>query len=97
MTDTTRPVSAQCGNNLNAESVDDLLTDVLQLTAEVSALRERVSIWERVLEAKGIPATEATRRLTKTDQQDPLFAVERERLLRDVLESLRSPGTPRGG
>ncbi len=96
MTDTTRPGPGQGGNSLDVESVDDLLSVVLQLTADVSALRERVSIWERVLEARGIRASEAVRGFVGTALQAPLPAAERERLLRDALDSLRSHRRPHG-
>ncbi len=95
MSDRTRPVPGQRGNSLDAESLDELLTAVLKLTAEVSALRERVSIWERVLASKGFPVTETPRRLVTADLQDPLLAAERKRLLCDAVESSR-PSEMRG-
>ncbi|MEM9404006.1 MAG: hypothetical protein AAGA44_16160 [Pseudomonadota bacterium] len=95
MTDTTRPDPGQSGKNLDTDGVDDLLTAVLELTAEVSALRERVNIWERVLEAKGLPLNGEMNNVSAAFRSGQLIAAERDRLLLDAMEAVRPPGVSR--
>ncbi len=93
MTDTTRPGPGQRGKSLDAEAVDELMNAVLELTADVAALRERVSIWERVLEAKGFPVTDGVESHEAAACDEQLIAAERDRLLRDVMKTLEMSGT----
>ncbi|MEJ2534988.1 MAG: hypothetical protein P8008_05875 [Gammaproteobacteria bacterium] len=71
-----------------AEGVDELLSMVLELTAEISTLRERLYVTERVLEEHGLPVTEGIERYAPTEQDEARLAADRERLLGTVLRTL---------
>ena len=91
MTNLTGPERGDGGNNLDADSVNELLSGVLRLTAEVSAMRERVSIWERVLEARGLPVGQDD---DDPDQGPPKHRIPEAdcgRVLSDVVVSLEAP------
>ncbi len=73
-----------------SEGVDELLSMVLELTAEVATLRERLYVTERVLERHGLPVGEGIERYEITDEDDARLGAERERLLATVLRTLES-------
>ncbi|MEJ2603345.1 MAG: hypothetical protein P8172_08610 [Gammaproteobacteria bacterium] len=73
-----------------AEGVDELLSMVLELTAEVATLRERLFVTERVLEQHGLAVGEGIERYEITAEDDAWLGAERERLLSTVLRTLES-------
>ena len=93
MTRITEPGQGDGGNNLDAERVNELLSDVLRLTAEVSAMRERVSIWGRVLEARGLPVTRDIRAAGLRPVNQRLPGTERDQELHDAVAPMEAPAT----
>ncbi len=73
-----------------AEGVDELLSMVMELTAEVATLRERLYVTERVLEQNGLAVGKGIERYQITDQDDAWLTAERERLLGTVLRTVES-------
>jgi hypothetical protein len=68
-----------------AEGVDELLSAVLRLSAEVSALKDRVYIAERVLEGQGLNVSQAIESYQLTDEQEAELAANRQRMIETVL------------
>ena len=93
MTDITGPERDGGGKNLDAESVNELLSGVLRLTAEVSAMRERVSIWERVLEARGLPVIRDADDPDSNPVSQPVPEASRTPVLHDAVASLEAPAS----
>lgn len=79
-----------------AEGVDELLTMVLELTAQISTLRERQYVTEKVLALKGIEVTDAIDEYEWSDADEQVMGAERERLLHAVLGNA-TPPPPAGG
>ncbi|MEM1089726.1 MAG: hypothetical protein AAF552_07120 [Pseudomonadota bacterium] len=73
-----------------AEGVDELLSMVLELTAEVSTLRERQYAMERVLEQHNLPVGDAVESWEPTEGDEAHLAADRERLLSTVLRTLEA-------
>lgn len=73
-----------------AEGVDELLSMVMELTAEVATLRERLYVTERVLEQNGLAVGEGIERYQISDEDDAWLTAERERLLSTVLRTVES-------
>lgn len=73
-----------------AEGVDELLSMVLELTAEVATLRERLYVTERVLEQNGLAVGEGIERYEITEEDDTRLTADRERLLTTVLRTLET-------
>ncbi len=73
-----------------AEGVDELLSMVMELTAEVATLRERLYVTERVLEQNGLAVGEGIERYEISDEDDAWLTAERERLLSTVLRTVES-------
>lgn len=73
-----------------ADGVDEIISMVLELTAEVSALRERQYLLERVLEGNGIDAGAGIEHYQRTADDDGRLADDRERLIRTVLRNLQA-------
>ena len=67
--------------------VDEVLSCVLRLTSEVSALSER-AIAERVLEKQGIDIGTEIERYQLTDADETALSNERQRLIETVLAQL---------
>ena len=93
MTNITGPERGDGGNNLDADSVNELLSGVLRLTAEVSAMRERVSIWERVLEARGLAGTQDNDDPDRDPVDQRIPGADCGRILSDVVVSLEAPAS----
>lgn len=74
-----------------ADGVDELLSMVLQLAADVSALRERQYILEQVLAANGIAASEAVEAWQPGDEDRKRLAAARETMLASLLRNLQAP------
>ncbi|MEO0998669.1 MAG: hypothetical protein AAFX58_14215 [Pseudomonadota bacterium] len=74
-----------------ADGVDELLGAVLELTAEVSTLRERLFVTERVLERQGLSVGDAIERYEFDAGDREALARERRRLLQTVLRSFEAP------
>ena len=72
----------------DADGVDEVLSCVLRLTSEVSALSERVFITERVLEAQGIDVGREIEHYKLTDHDEVALSNERQRLIETVLAQL---------
>ena len=79
-----------------AEGVDELMSMVLELTAELSTLRERLYVTERVLEQHGLGVGEGIEAYTLTPADAVRLEDERQRLLATVTRTLgassRAPG-----
>lgn len=73
-----------------ADGVDEIISMVLELTAEVSALRERQYLLERVLEARGIDAEAGIEHYQRTADDDTRLADDRDRLIRTVMRNLQA-------
>lgn len=76
-----------------ADGVDELLSCVLRLTSEVSALSERLYLAERVLEAKGIDMAGAIEHYRLSENDETVLDSERQRLIETVLAQLGASGT----
>ena len=71
-----------------ADGVDEVLSCLLRLTSEVSALSERVFIAERVLEKQGIDIGTEIERYQLTGADETALSNERQRLIETVLAQL---------
>lgn len=91
MTRMARTAQDRRNRFFEAEGVDELISMVLELTAEVSTLRQRLYVTERVLEAQGIAVSEGIEQYRPSGDEEQAMALERERLLQSVLHSLESP------
>jgi hypothetical protein len=74
-----------------ADGVDELIAMVLELTAEVSTVRERQYLMERVLEANNIPAAAAIESYCQTEKDQQHLANDRQRLVSTVLRDFQAP------
>ena len=74
----------------DADGVDELMSMVLELTAEVSTLRERQYVLERVLEEHNLPVGQAVESYQPTERDETLMGADRERLLSTVLRTLEA-------
>ena len=84
------PRMAQSRRNrfFEADGVDELVSMVLELTAEVSTLRERQYVTGRIIERHGIPLGEEIEAYAPTDADDATLSAERDRLLSTVMRTL---------
>ncbi len=82
-----RQTSDQRQRFFAAEGVDELLSMVLELTAEVATLRERQYVTERVLEKHGIDMANEIEGYELSTKDESVLADERDRLLETVLRS----------
>ena len=76
-----------------ADGVDELLSCVLRLTSEMSALSERLYLAERVLEARGIDMAGEIERYRLSEADEAVLGAERQRLIETVLAQLGAGGT----
>ena len=76
-----------------ADGVDELLSCVLRLTSEMSALSERLYLAERVLEARGIDMTGEIEQYPLSEADEAALSTERQRLIETVLAQLGASGT----
>ena len=76
-----------------ADGVDELLSCVLRLTSEMSALSERLYLAERVLEGKGIDMAGEIERYRLSEADEAALSTERQRLIETVLAQLGASGT----
>jgi hypothetical protein len=92
MSDVEIPRKARGRRNqyFEADGVDEIISMVLELTAEVSALRERQYLLERVLEESGIDAGERIESYRCSDAQVEELAGDRDRLIRTVMRNLQA-------
>ena len=79
-----------------ADGVDELMSMVLELTAELSTLRERLYVTERVLEQNGLAVGDGIESYALTPDDEVRLEDERQRLLATVTRTLgassRAPG-----
>ena len=73
-----------------ADGVDEIISMVLELTAEVSALRERQYLLERVLEDSGVNAGESIEHYQYSSEDEAQLASDRDRLIRTVMRNLQA-------
>lgn len=73
-----------------AEGVDELISMVVELTAEISTLRERMFVTERVLEQHGIEAGVEIEAYELDDGDESSMTAERQRLLATVFRTLET-------
>jgi len=76
-----------------ADGVDELLSCVLRLTSEMSALSERLYLAERVLEARGIDMAGEIEQYPLSEADEAVLGAERQRLIETVLAQLGAGGT----
>jgi len=76
-----------------ADGVDELLSCVLRLTSEMSALSERLYLAERVLEGRGIDMAGEIERYQLSEADETVLGAERQRLIETVLAQLGAGGT----
>jgi len=74
----------------DADGVDEVLSCVLRLTAEISAVKDRLYLAERVLEAQGLDMSAAIEAYTPSATESEEMADARERLIQTVLAQLGS-------
>lgn len=93
MSDLDIPRKARGRRNqyFEADGVDEIISMVLELTAEVSALRERQYLLERVLEQSGIDAGEGIEHYQRSEEDDSRLAADRDHLIRTVMRNLQAP------
>lgn len=86
------PLKARGRGNrfFEAEGVDELISMVLELTAEVSTIRERQFVTERVLERHDIRVGDAIDAYQLSPEEESRLADDRERLIGIVLRTLDS-------
>ena len=72
----------------DADGVDEVLSCVLRLTSEVSALSERLYLTERVLEGQGLNVAVAVESYPLSEADEAAMSAERQRLIETVLAQL---------
>ena len=72
----------------DADGVDEVLSCVLRLTSEVSALSERLYLTERALEDKGMDVASAIESYQLSEADESALSAERQRLIETVLAQL---------
>jgi PHD/YefM family antitoxin component YafN of YafNO toxin-antitoxin module len=77
----------------DADGVDEVLSCLLRLTAEVSAVSERLYLAERVLEARGIDMASEIERYQFSEADETALSAERQRLIETVLAQLGAGGS----
>ena len=84
------PLKARGRGNrfFEADGIDELLSMVLQLTAEMSTIRERQFVTERVLERHGIDIGTEVEAYHLSTEETQRLAADRERLIGTVLRTL---------
>ena len=84
------PLKARGRGNrfFEAEGVDELISMVLELTAEISTIRERQFVTERVLEHHDIHVGDAVDAYQLSPEEERRLADDRERLIGTVLRTL---------
>lgn len=75
----------------DADGVDEIISMVLELMAEVSSMRERQYLLERILEANNIPAAAAIENYRQTEQDREHLENDRQRLIATVLRNFQAP------
>lgn len=75
-------------NFFEAEGIDELVSMVLELTAEVSVLRERQYAMERVLESNGLEVGAGIEAWQPTSDDETALTADRQRLISTVLRTL---------
>jgi hypothetical protein len=91
MSDISRQARGRRNQFFDAQGVDELISMVLELGAEVSALRERMFLLERVLESRNIEVSEAIEDYRPDAAEQAALAQQRERLLAAMLRNLQAP------
>ena len=76
----------------DVDGVDELLSCVLRLTAEISAVKERLYLAERVLAKQGLDISDAIESYEPDDREQGELAASRERLIQTVLAQLGNAG-----
>ena len=71
-----------------SDGVDEVLSCLLRLTSEVSALSERLYLTERVLEAQGLSVADEVERYEPSEADEAFLGTERQRLIETVLAQL---------
>ena len=72
----------------DADGVDEVLSCVLRLSSEVSALSERLYLTERVLEGQGLNVAAEVERYALSEAEESALSAERQRLIETVLAQL---------
>ena len=74
----------------DADGIDDLMAMVIELTSEISVLRERQYITERVLEQNGLSVSEGIEQWQPSEQDKGHLNEDRAQLLDRVLRTLEA-------
>jgi|TARA_B110000503_G_C7160834_1_gene419596 hypothetical protein len=88
MRDIPRKQRGKRNQFFDADGVDEMLSGLLRLTAEVSAVKDRLYIMERVLESQGLSVSEAVESYMTTSEDDQALTDQRHRLIETVLAQL---------
>ena len=88
MRDIPRKQRGKRNQFFDADGVDEMLSGLLRLTAEVSAVKDRLYIMERVLESQGLSVSEAVESYMTTSEDDQVLTEQRHRLIETVLAQL---------
>lgn len=72
----------------DADGVDDLVAMVIELTSELSVLKERQYMTERVLEENGLSVSEGIENWQPSEAEENYMAEQRKNLLGNVLRTL---------
>jgi len=91
MTDISRQARGRRNQFFSADGVDELMSMVLELGAELSATRERMFLLERVLQANGVAVSDAIEEYLPAPDEQAALAADRERLLGAMLRNLQAP------
>ena len=71
-----------------AEGVDEILSCMLRLMSEVSALKDRLYIAEKVLEQQGLNVSSAIETYQLSDLEEAELGATRQRMIETVLAQL---------
>lgn len=91
MTELPRKARGSRNQFFEADGVDELISMVLELAGDVSALRERQYILEQVLAVNGIAAGEAIEAWVPTEADREALAAARRTMLNGLLRNLQAP------
>ena len=88
----TRKRRGERNRFFQAEGVDELLSALLRLSAELSALKDRVYIAEKVIEQQGLNMSDAIEAYELSTEQESELAANRQRMIETVLAQFDNSG-----
>lgn len=72
----------------DSDGMDDLVAMIIELTSEMSVIKERQYVTEKILEEQGLNVAESIEQWQPSEEQEAEMATERTRLLGTVLRTL---------